>query len=245
MEAAAERRDATAATAATAVTAATAATAATAVTAATALPAAATAATVTVQAGPASREERWSNRLAVFKQLYRGAGHCDQEMTQDEEAVMIRHCLQSLHMCDFERLDWNSGLLPRLFRVLGWPHQPTAARLFKAPPEFQGTHLTDMLQRLHSGTRAVAPEDMEEAVRLVEFHLLQLAYDVIQSGASSNGQQDSSPGLRLLDQARVMLLAEVAAMEENNRDQADVTFLGEHRLYTRGGRPVVADPASE
>ncbi len=161
---------------------------------------------------------------------------------------MIRHCLQSLHLCplsDFERLDWNSGLLPRLFRVLAWPHQPTAARLFKAPPEFQGTHLMDILQRLHSGTRAVAPEDMEEAVRLVEFHLLQLAYDVIQSGASSNGQQDSSSGLHLLDQARAMLLAEVAAMEENNRDQADVTFLGEHRLYTRGGRPVMADPASE
>ena len=151
---------------------------------------------------------------------------------------MIRHGLQCLSLYPLNgvgALDWNSGLLPRLFRVLAWPDRSTAARLFRAPPAFRHTRLPTMLQRLRDGIHTVTEEDMEEAVRLVELHLFQLAWDAIEFRTSSNA----------LVQAQAMLLADVKAIEVDNRDQIDATFLEEHRLYTRGGRPVVADPAKE
>ena len=244
MELAAERRNAAAAIAATAATAVTPA-------AATIAATTVTAATQTVLANPASRQEKWDNRLADLKQMYHAAGNCEnQEMTSGQEAAMIRQGLQVLDLCPlngFELLEWGSHLLPRLFRVLAWQHQPSDAQPFKVPPDLGGRHsqLQEMLDRLDPGMPAVAPEDMEEAVRLVELHLLQLAYDAMEPGANSNCQQGSPSGLALLDQVREMLLSEVTTRVEDNPDLTDATFLGERRLYTRGGRPVVADPAKD
>ena len=257
----AEKRVATATidttTAAIVVPTAAAATVAATVTAATAVPAAATAATVAVPANPVSRVETWDHRFDYYKQKYHAAGLCaNLQMSPDEEAKMIRACLQNLGLCPldgFGPLGWNSNLLPRLFKVLAWSHQPAAAQLFKAPPafrsflpEYRHTQLHNMLQRLKPrNRRTVTAEDLKKAVRLVELHLFHLTWDAIEFRASSNGQQGSRPGPDLLGQARAMLQADVMAMEKNNCDQIDATFLEGNRLYSRGGLPVVADPASE
>ena len=185
------------------------------------------------------RQDRWTRRLNEATQRYRNSFTSAPPIGRDIERKVVRHGLQAtwsfmpLNASEetLLRLRWNFDLLPKLFGILalgvGSPNYP----------EPEGILTSFDLLRLRTRRRGASDVTIHEAVARVELHLFHLASDVVELSLFVPG----------------VLSALVEAQEEarqaiqrlSNPDPNDETTIAGHTLFSRGGRPVTADPVKD
>ena len=125
------------------------------------------------------------------------------------------------------RLRWNFVLLPKLLGILA---------LGVGTSNYSEPEGISLLRR-YTRRRSASDETIHEATAQVELHLFHLASDVVELSFFV-------PSVRsALDQAQEE--ARLAIQRLSNPDPDDETIIAGHTLFSRGGRPVTADPVKD
>ena len=186
------------------------------------------------------RQHRWDTRLNEATHLYCNSFTSPLPVDRDVERKAVRHSLQAtwsfmpLNASEetLLRLRWDFDLLPKLFDILA-----SGVRSLNYP-EPEGISLLRMrgastaLRR-----RGASDETIHEAVAQVELHLFHLAFDAVELSLNIPGV------LSALTLAKEE--ARRAIQRLSNPDPNDETTIAGRTLFSRGGRPVTADPVKD
>merc|ERR1719172_294045 len=181
------------------------------------------------------RQHRWTRRLNEATLRYRNSFTPRPPINRYTEIKAVRHGLQAtwsfmpLNAAEetLLRLKWNFDLLPKLFGILALGVGSSNY------PEPEGISLLRPCTR----RRGTSAETILEAVAQVELHLFNLASDVVE--LSLNIPEVLSALTAAKEEARL------AIQRLSNPDPNDETTIAGRTLFSRGGRPVTADPVKD